>query len=349
MRIRLFSILLLAALLLPASAQKTGSEKDAGDKEEPQGPSIRVLVEEVNLQLTVSDGGNHLVTALNKEDFQILEDKKPQSITAFSRESDIPLRIGLLIDTSNSIRDRFEFEQHASAEFFRSLLRPGKDKAFLASFDSIPELVMDFTDDLDKLIPAIESLRSGGGTSLYDAVYFGSRDKLLEEAPPSNNTRRAMVILSDGEDNQSRHSRGQALEMAERAEVTIYTISTNLRGIKLPGDKVLQEFSDRTGGRYFQPLTKEELLTAFQQINADLRSQYSLSYRPTTPRDGRYHSIEVVALRKGLRVRTRRGYYATRPPGLIPKENAPASDKTGALPHSVAPGTARQPWSVNPS
>ncbi len=299
-----------------------------------------MVVEEVNLQLTVSDGKNHLVTDLNKEEFQVFEEKKPQQITAFSRETDVPLRIGLLIDTSNSIRDRFDFEQRASSDFLRSLLRVGKDKAFLASFDSIAELVLDFTDDLDKLIPAVQSLRPGGGTALYDAVFFGSRDKLLEEAPPTTNTRRAMVVVSDGEDNQSRHSRLQALEMAERAEVTIYTISTNVRGLKMPGDRVLQEFSDQTGGRYFQPMTKEDLQAAFQQINSDLRSQYTLSYHPTTPRDGRYHDIEVVTLRKGLHVRARRGYYATQPPGLIPPESAPANDKTGDLDHSAAPAAA---------
>ena len=324
MRAKFFTILLAAFILAPARAQQAPSVR------EDQGPPIRVFVEEVNVQFTVADSKNHLVTDLNKEDFQVLEEKKSQQITSFSRESDLPLRIGLMIDTSNSIRDRFEFEQHASSDFLRALLRPGKDKAFLASFDSIAELVLDFTDDLDKLVPAIQSLRPGGGTALYDAVFGGSRDKMLEEAPPSTNTRRAMVVVSDGEDNQSRHSRQQALEMAERAEVTIYTISTNIRGVKMPGDKILEEFSDQTGGRYFQPYSKQDLESAFQQINADLRSQYSLSYHPSNPRDGHYHNIEVVTSRKGLRVRSRRGYYATSPPGYVPPELAPSGDKPGA-------------------
>ena len=325
MRTTLLSILILWTVLGTASAQEPGGSPAPAGKED-QGPPIRVLVEEVNVQVTVSDNRNHLVTDLNRDDFQILEEKKPQPITAFSRETDVPLRIGLLIDTSNSIRDRFEFEQRASADFLRALLRPGRDKAFLASFDSIPELVLDFTDDLDKLVPAIQSLRPGGGTSLYDAVYSGARDKLLEEAPPSGNFRRSLVVVSDGEDNQSRHSRLQALEMAQRAEVTIYTISTNLRGLQMPGDRTLREFADETGGRYFQPLNKEDLASAFQQINADLRSQYSLSYRPSTPRDGRYHQIEIIAQGKGLRVRSRRGYYATHPLGALPPESSPAPD-----------------------
>jgi VWFA-related protein len=324
MRIKLLFFLIAGLSLAPVWAQEPKSSEAPAGKED-QGPPIRVFVEEVNLQFTVSDGKNHWITDLNKEDFQVFEEKKPQQITSFSRESDVPLRIGLLIDTSNSIRERFEFEQRASADFLRALLRQGKDKAFLASFDSIAELVMDFTDDLDKLIPAVQSLRSGGGTALYDAVFYGSRDKLLEEAPPTSNVRRAIVVLSDGEDNQSRHSRLQALEMAERAEVTIYTISTNIRGVKMPGDKVLEEFADQTGGRYFQPFSKQDLETAFQQINTDLRSQYSLSYHPTSPRDGKYHDIEVATLKKGFRVRARRGYYATSPPGFIPPESAPAN------------------------
>ena len=321
MAIKILTILLLGLFLVTASAQQPGPPP-AG--KEDQAPPIRVFVEEVNVQFTVSDNKGHWITDLDKDDFRVLEEKKPQEISAFSRETDLPLRLGLLIDTSNSIRDRFEFEQRASSDFLRALIRPGKDKAFLASFDSIAELVLDFSDDLDKLIPAIQSLRPGGGTSLYDAIYYGSRDKLLEEAPPSNNMRRALVVISDGEDNQSRHSRLQALEMAQRAEVTVYTISTNLRGLKMPGDKVLQEFADETGGRYFQPFTREDMANAFQQINTDLRSQYSLSYRPTTPRDAKYHEIEIVMQRKGLRIRSRRGYYATQPLGLAPPDTAPA-------------------------
>jgi len=326
MRIKNLLILLAGVLLAPAWAQQSKAPETPVEKSD-QAPPIIVVVEEVNLQFTVSDGKNHLITDLNKEDFRVSEEKKPQQITAFSRETDVPLRIGLLIDTSNSIRDRFEFEQRASSDFLRALLRQGKDKAFLASFDSMAELVMDFTDDLDKLIPAVQSLRSGGGTALYDAVFYGSRDKLLEEAPPTNNFRRAIVVLSDGEDNQSRHSRLQALEMAERAEVTVYTISTNITGIKMPGDKVLEEFADQTGGRYFRPFSKQDLESAFQQISTDLRSQYSLSYHPTSPRDGKYHDIEVATLKKGLHVRARRGYYATSPPGFLPPESAPANDK----------------------
>ncbi len=289
--------------------------------QQTEGPPIRVLVEEVTVPFTVTDGKNRLITDLSQEDFQVLEEKEAQPVTAFLRETDVPLRIGLLIDTSASIRDRFEFEQRAASDFLRALLRQGKDKAFLASFDSIAELIQDFTDDLDALVNAIESLRPGGGTSLYDAVYYGSREKLLEDAPSLGslgNYRRTIVILSDGEDNQSRFSRLQALEMAERAEVTIYTISTNIQGLRMPGDKVLREFAEYTGGRFFQPRTWNDLDDAFREINTELRSQYSLSYRPSSARDGKFHAIEIVPAKKGLRVRARRGYYATKPPGQMP-------------------------------
>ena len=223
-----------------------------------------------------------------------------------------------MIDTSNSIRDRFAFEQRAASDFLRALLRPEKDLAFLASFDSLAELVQDFTGDLDKLVSAVDSLRPGGGTALYDAIFYGSRDRLLEGAPDLGSYRRSMVILSDGEDNQSRYSRLQALEVAQRAEVTIYTISTNIRGIRMPGDRVLTQFAEETGGRYFQPFNLTDLDSAFEAINTELRSQYSISYRPTTPRDGKYHEIEIVPQKRGRRVRARKGYLATQPPGFVP-------------------------------
>lgn len=309
------SLMIAGGLSLSAQENQAGGE---GDVQESEGPPIRVVVEEVTVPFIVTDNRNRILTDLNQEDFKVYEDGQEQRITAFVQETGVPLRIGLMVDTSNSIRDRFAFEQRAAADFLRSLLRPEIDLAFLASFDSMAELVQDFTGDLDELVSAIDSLRAGGGTALYDAIFYGSRDRLLEGAPDLGSYRRAMVVLSDGEDNQSRYSRLQALEVAQRAEVIIYTISTNIRGIRMPGDRVLQQFAEETGGRYFQPFNMSDLDVAFEAINTELRSQYSISYQPTSPRDGKYHEIEIDPQRRGLRVRARKGYFATEPPGFIP-------------------------------
>jgi VWFA-related protein len=320
--------LFLLCLLLGcgvAAAQQPAEPPAGQEPEQGEGPPIRVFVEEVTIPFIVTDSRNRLVTDLTKEDFEVLEQKQPQPITSFARETDVPLRIGLLVDTSNSIRDRLDFEQRAAADFLRMLLRPGVDKALLGSFDSMAELLQDFTDDLDKLIAAIQIMRAGGGTALYDAVYYASRDRLMVEAPLNSGFRRALVVLSDGEDNQSRFSRLQTLEIARRAEVMIYTISTNIRGTRTNGDKVLEEFSGETGGRFFRPFTWDDLDDAFVSINDELRSQYSISFSPTTPRDGQFHEIEIVARQKGLRVRARRGYFATQPLGSLPS-SLPSAD-----------------------
>jgi VWFA-related protein len=319
----LLSLMLLGGgAVAPALAQETPSPGQR--PEQGEGPPIRVFVEEVTIPFIVTDNRNRLITDLAKDDFEVLEEKQSQEITSFARETGVPLRIGLLVDTSNSIRDRLDFEQRAGAEFLRNVLRPGMDKALLGSFDSMAELLQDFTDDLDQLIGAIQMMRAGGGTALYDAVYYASRDRLMVEAPLESGFRRALVVLSDGEDNQSRFSRLQTLEIARRAEVTIYTISTNIRGIRTPGDKVLEEFSEETGGRFFRPFSWDDLDEAFNAINAELRSQYTVSFRPTTPRDGQFHEIQIVPKQKGLRVRARRGYFATEPLGALPSNLPPA-------------------------
>jgi Ca-activated chloride channel homolog len=308
---RLFAI--LSAILISMALRSqvpTGNQPGQEVVNQEQAPPIRVVVEEVSVQFIVTDKSNRFLTDLRKEDFQVLEDNKPQEILSFSRESDLPLRIALLIDTSNSVRDRFAFEQQASADFLRSLLRQGKDKAMLGSFDSMAELVQDFTDDTDTLVSGIQSLRPGGGTALYDALFYACRDRLRHEAPPQSIYRRAIIVLSDGEDNQSRTTRKQALEMAQRAEVTIYTITTNIRGAQMPGDKILREFSEQTGGRYFQPRSWEELDETFLEIEQELRSQYSISYRSTSPRDTRFHGIRIIPTDENLRVRARQGYFA---------------------------------------
>lgn len=261
---------------------------------------------------TVTDKHGRFVTDLNRDDFELFENKKPQSILEFTSETDLPLRLAVLIDTSNSIRDRFHFQQEAATNFVNQVMR-AQDKAVIVSFDTAAELVTDLTGDTHKLENAIHDLRPGGGTALYDAIYFACRDKLMLDQPLYR-FRRAMVVLSDGDDNESRYSRDQALEMAQRADTVIYTISTNNSHIETDGDKILHYFADQTGGVSFLPFEAKDLNQSFENIANELRHQYNLFYRPEPLKsDGQYHTVQIkVKGRKDLIVRARKGYYARR-------------------------------------
>jgi VWFA-related protein len=277
---------------------------------EEGGTTIRTIVNEVSVVFTVMDKHNHYVKTLTRGDFKVLDDQRPvEEIRSFRRETDLPLQVGLLIDASNSIRDRFKFEQESAIEFLNEIVRPRYDKAFVVGFDVAPELTQDFTDSTELLAKGVRSLRPGGGTAMYDALYYACRDKLMK-APQTSSVRRAIILVSDGDDNESHVTREEAIEMALRANVIVYTISTNFPGGG-NGDKVLERIADATGGRAFEPFQLQQVADAFAQIQDDLRSQYELSYRPQNfAHDGRYRSIEISALHKGLKVRSRNGYYA---------------------------------------
>jgi VWFA-related protein len=278
---------------------------------EPSDTRIILEVNRVNMLFTVTDKKGKFITDLTKEDFQVLENKRPQSIQEFTAESDLPLRIAILIDTSNSIRDRFRFEQQAAVDFITSVIRPRQDKAMVVSFDSSAELVSDLSDEPEKLAAAVRSLRPGGGTALYDALYFACRDKLQQDQP-RHKFRRAVIIVSDGDDNQSRVSRDQALEMAQKADAVIYCISTNISRIEADGDKVIKYLALETGGQAFFPFKAEDLAQSFENIANELRHQYNVFYRPDPLKtDGLYHTVDLkVKGRKDLIVRARKGYYA---------------------------------------
>jgi len=274
--------------------------------------TFRSQVDEVSVVFTVTDKHGKFIKDLNQGDFRILDDNKtPRQIVNFSQQSNLPLRVGLLIDVSNSIRDRFKFEQEAASEFLTQIIRPKSDLAFVLGFDTTAEITADFTDDGEKLSQGVRVLRPGGGTAFYDAVYYACRDKLMK-APQSGPVRRAVVILSDGDDNQSRVTREEAIAMAQRAEVVIYAISTNASGYKERGDKVLQRMADATGGLAFFPLKAADVANAFVEIEDELRSQYAIAYRPADfLHDGHYRSIQILAqTRKNLKVRARKGYFA---------------------------------------
>jgi VWFA-related protein len=273
--------------------------------------TIRVPVNEVRVIFTVTDKHGRYIKDLKKNDFRVIDDKKPaDQIRSFRSETDLPLQVGLLVDASNSVRDRFKFEQEAAIEFLNSIIRPRYDTAFTVGFDSTPDVTQDFTDNTELLSKGVRALRAGGGTAMYDALYYACRDKLLKQEQ-TGPLRRAIILLSDGDDNSSHVTREEAIEMAQRAEVIVYTISTNVTGSKGKGDKVLERIADATGGRAFFPFQIRDVSDSFASIQDELRSQYAMSYKPADfVADGHFRTIEILAQQKAFRVRTRKGYYA---------------------------------------
>jgi VWFA-related protein len=288
----------------------TSDASTPGD--DPQtGFTIRKRVDEVNVLFIATDKHGKFVRDLNQSDFTILDDNKPpQSILNFRRETDLPLHLGLLIDVSGSVNSRFDFEQDAATSFLMHSVRAGFDKAFVVGFNTQSQMTQDFTDNVQLLSTGVHKLHDGGGTALYDAIYRACKDKFLKDRP-DHPARKAIVIVSDGEDNQSEYSRAQAIEMAQRAEVIIYAISTDDSGLILRGDKVLEQLASATGGRAFFPFKMKDITRSFAAIEDELRSQYIVSYKPADfDADGRFRSIEISALKKDLQVRARKGYFA---------------------------------------
>ena len=301
----------------PSAAYVAGSTTlpSSSPSDDPQDAvlTIRKRVDEVNVLFIATDKHGKFVRNLTQNDFNFLDDHKPvQSIVNFRRETDLPLKMGLLLDVSGSVRTRFDFEQDAATSFLQHVIRPGFDKAFVMGFNGHQELAQDFTDSVPRLSQGVHSLHDGGGTALYDAVYHACRDKLLKEQS-DHPVRKAIIILSDGDDNQSEVTQGQAIEMAQRAEVIIYAISTDDSGLILRGDKNLEKLAEATGGRAFYPNKMKDITHSFAAIEDELRSQYVVSYHPADfDADGRYRTIEISALKKDLQVRARKGYYAPR-------------------------------------
>src|SRR6202140_5433557 len=273
--------------------------------------TITKRVDEVNVLFIATDRHGKFVRNLTQSDFSILDDHKPvESILNFRRETDLPIEMGLLVDVSGSVQGRFGFEKEAAIGFLQHVIGPGYDRPFIVGFNKDSHITQDFTDRVPLLAAGVQRLSNGGGTALYDAIYKACKEKLLREHS-EHPIRKAIVILSDGEDNQSEHSRAQAIEMAQRAEVLIYAISTDDSGLILRGDRVLEELANASGGRAFFPYKMKDIKNSFAAIEDELRSQYAISYKPSDfDADGRYHSIEITTLKKDLQVRARRGYYA---------------------------------------
>src|SRR5947199_2103052 len=318
-----------------AKPQAPAPAQPAAPKQEPAQKSNETIISVVNLVdvlFTVLNRRNKLVPELEKGDFKIWDDKALQEIRYFSKQTDLPLRIGMLLDTSNSIRDRIKFEQDASTNFLFSVLRHNKDEAFVMTFDDEPQIVQPFTGDAGALRDQITKTRAGGGTAIYDAIYEACVKELSHPPRPPGDqpdvVRRVMILISDGEDNLSTHTRADAIEMAQRTSVVIYTISTSTQWVSLSqtdpskladrkyhltdGDKILQELAEETGGRAFFPYHVDDLDQSFQDIGDELRNQYSVAYLPTNyVMDGRSHKIRIeVPTHKGYQVRARPGYFA---------------------------------------
>jgi Ca-activated chloride channel homolog len=273
--------------------------------------TIRKRVNEVNVLFIAMDKHGKFVRDLSQNDFSFLDDHKPpRQIVNFIQQTDLPLRMGLLIDTSGSVHGRFQFEQDAAVGFLQHTIRPHYDHAFVMGFSGRNKVVQDFTDSVSLLATGVQNLQNGGGTALYQAIYSACKERLLKD-DSDRPMRRALVIVSDGEDNQSEVTKAQAIEMAQRAQVIIYTISTDDSGLILRGDKVLQQLADSTGGRAFFPFKMKDIKSSFSAIEDELRSQYVVSYHPADfDADGRYRSIEITALKRDLQVRARKGYFA---------------------------------------
>jgi VWFA-related protein len=275
---------------------------------------ISVFSREVSLTFSVTDSKGRFITNLQQQNFGLLDDQRPpERVVHFRQLSNLPLRVGLMIDTSNSIRSRFDFEQQAAVDFLLQILRP-MDRAFVEGFDVQTDISQDFTNRIDLLDTGIHKLRPGGGTSLFDSLYKTCRDQMLtlkEDQP----VRRALVLVSDGDDDYSRAHESDAIKMCQRAETIVYTISTNVGPSKDKGDDVLKEIADATGGRSFFPTRMEDMATGFANIEQELRSQYSLEYVPADfKQDGSFRTIYLVSLDQRYQVHARKGYFAPRPP-----------------------------------
>jgi Ca-activated chloride channel family protein len=319
------TVFLAVAQSAPATTQTQSPQPSTGTTQpQPSAPggqrpqdqeyTITTSANEVNLVFTVTDKHGRFIKDLKLSDFALLDDQKaPAQVFSFTQQTNLPLRVGIVIDTSTSIRQRFQFEQQSASEFLLQILRPKSDKAFVMGFDVTPDYKQDWTNNLDLLNTGINALRPGGGTALFDAVYSACRDKMLDAAREREPVRRAMVLVSDGNDNQSHAYLDDAIKMCQRAQTIVYTISTNTSPSRDRGDDVLEKIALATGGRAFFPKRMEDMYSNFQDIEDELRSQYSLVYKPADfIANGAFRTIYLFCLDRRYTVRASKGYFATK-------------------------------------
>jgi len=336
-----------------AGAARTGGSTATRSANPSDQKGITVRVQEVNVPVSVLDRHGQPVIDLTEKDFEVYEDGRRQSIRYLYRGTRPPLRIGLILDTSNSARRKLQFEQDAASEFVFEMLRgrSSQHQIFLQTFDATSSVLQDFTNDPEQLNDKVRDLKAGGGKALYDAIYFACKEKMLKAGTPQD-SRRVLVILSDGVDVQSAHSLDEAISMAHTSETAIYTLSNATYGYDNPGDKLLKLISEQTGGAAYFPGGKtpgtdlgtgylshgqigdssqnkglgaetgifsaqrlEQLAEALNSIGKELSEQYDIGYTPTNSQlDGTYRTIKVVTLRKGVIVRSKPGYFALAQP-----------------------------------
>ena len=352
----------------PTAPAAGGNPANPPESARPTKPIVS-RVELVNVPLTALNKRGLPVIDLNQQDFQVFEDGVEQKITHFERETSTPLRVGLILDTSNSARRQLSYEKDAGSEFVFQVLRSGgtKNQVFLQTFDATSSVVQDFTNDPDVLNDKIQALKPGGGKALYDAIYSACREKMSNSGRPED-VRRVLVVLSDGLDVQSQHTLDQVISLARITETMVYTVDTASYGFSNPGDKLLEDLSTQTGGYPTFPARESpgtdletgylshgqigdssqnkglgadtgkfsaerliNLADALQTISRNLDEQYTIGYRPIRDAlDGTYRSIKVVCLRRGVTtLRWKPGYFAT---AAIPPQEPSSAGSGGTSP-----------------
>jgi len=320
---KLCAVILLGTLVATASAQNT--QNPGGQQEDQPLETLKVDVNVVQLFFNVKDKKGGLIPNLTKDDFEIFEDGKPQTVKYFKAESDLPLTLGILIDASGSQQRVLEMEKEVGGQFLQEILRT-KDEAFVLSFDVNVDLLQDFTNSVSRLKEALNRAKinmgvGGGvmmpgpipqgnprGTLLYDAIYLASHDQLAHEVG-----RKAMIILTDGEDQGSQLRIKEAIEASHKADAIVYVLLIADRGSWGGyGEGEMKKLSTETGGRVIDVGNKyDKLRAAFEQIAVELRSQYNIGYTPTNKeRDGTFRKVEIKTKNKDYKIQSRSGYYA---------------------------------------
>jgi VWFA-related protein len=301
---------------LAAAAAGVAALAAFGQEPLPQGSTIKTQVNLVNLFVTVRDNKKHVLTELKQEDFHVFEDEKEQKIAFFAKEVKLPITLGLLIDTSGSEQNRLPAEQDAASRFLGRVLRKG-DESMVISFDTDVDLLSDFTDDPSQLDRAIHKTRINGGfsmgpmggttrsTAFYDAIYVACGEKLSTEAG-----RKALVIITDAEDEGSKVRMEEAIEAAQRTDTVVHILLVHDPGYGYRPD-VAKKIADATGGRVIEVSSEKRLNEAFDQISEELRQQYTLGYYPSNANfDGQFRKIKIEMVNRDLKVLARKGYYA---------------------------------------